>query len=509
MANCDSSEDSAVLSDGILALLVMLFLSILGGHFLRARQSTLMTEAGLATLIGLGFGAAIRILGINDSLVPVTRLNVEFFLLFLLPPIIFESGYNLDKPLFFREFGGILMLAFPGTLISAFTIGSLTYLISFLEAVPDFTYAEALAFGTLISSTDPVAMLSIMKDMAVDPVLYNLVFGESIFNDAVTIVLYRAIVDNKKTGSNAAVIFESVFLFFINFIVSFFVGAAVALFIAFVLKKVSHVSSNRYNLEATAIILGPWVCYLISEALSMSGIVSALFCGIFMARYAQPNLSDMSRAMVGRAYSVVAHASETLVFIFLGIGLFSFDLPFKKTGVLLTVGSIVFCLIGRALNVLANCTLLNQFRSHKLSMKMQFVLWFGGLRGAIAFALAVQATHDFSQGEVMLTLALVFSLLSILIFGSAMTSVLRSLELFNNSGNLMDQGDTSHCFMKGKNFVAWLDETYIYPFFVHESFPQVLASPKFHHESRGEAGIELKVDPSGSPRDIEVEVIAD
>jgi NhaP-type Na+/H+ or K+/H+ antiporter len=227
-------------------------------------------------------------------------------------------------------------------------------------------------------------MLAIMKDMSVDPVLYNLIFGESIFNDAVTIVLYRSIVDNKTTGSNAAVIFQSIGLFFLIFLVSFLVGLVVAMLISLVLKKVSSSAmTNRYNLEATAVILGPWVCYLISEALSMSGIVAALFCGIFMARYTQPNLSDLSKAVVGRAYSVVAHAGETLVFIFLGIGLFSFDLPFKRTGVILGIGSIVFCLVGRAISVLMNSALLNQFRSHKISFKMQFVLWFGGLRGAI------------------------------------------------------------------------------------------------------------------------------
>lgn len=83
-----------------------------------------------------------------------------------------------------------------------------------------------------------------------------------------------------------------------------------------------------------------------------------------------------------------------------------------------------------------------------------------------------------------------------------MTTVLRSLELFSNSGNLMDQGDTRHCFIKAKNMVAWLDETYIYPFFVHEQYPVALASPKFHNESRGEAGIQLKVELSGSPREV-------
>lgn len=101
-----------------------------------------------------------------------------------------------------------------------------------------------------------------------------------------------------------------------------------ALTISYILKR-SEAISNRMDLEAAALVIGPWVSYLLSEALSMSGIVSILFCGIFMARYTNPNLSEATKGMVSKAYSVTANAAETLVFIFLGMGLFSFELPFK------------------------------------------------------------------------------------------------------------------------------------------------------------------------------------
>ena len=86
------------------------------------------------------------------------------------------------------------MYAFSGTLISAVVVGSLIYAIGGIFAnVPGLSLSESFAFGALISATDPVSVLAIMKDMGTDKRLFNLVFGESIFNDAVTIVLYRTI----------------------------------------------------------------------------------------------------------------------------------------------------------------------------------------------------------------------------------------------------------------------------------------------------------------------------
>lgn len=115
-------------------------------------------------------------------------------MLFLLPPIIFEAGYNMKKKPFFRNFGSIMVYSFLGTFIAIFVSSFIIYGLSLTSFSPDFTFRESFAFGTLISATDPVSVLALFGDMNADQNLYSIVFGESIFNDAITIVMYRTIV---------------------------------------------------------------------------------------------------------------------------------------------------------------------------------------------------------------------------------------------------------------------------------------------------------------------------
>lgn len=76
-------------------------------------------------------------------------------------------------------------------------------------------------------------------------------------------------------------------------------------------------------------VLCPWVSYLIAEGLELSGIVAIMVNGIFLSYYATPNISSSSRKVLKTSYETVAHAAETIVFIFLGIGLFAFNHPYE------------------------------------------------------------------------------------------------------------------------------------------------------------------------------------
>lgn len=215
-------------------------------------------------------------------------------------------------------------------MLSAGVVGGLTYLGAAQGLIFPLSLVESLAFGALISATDPVSVLAIMKDAHADRTLYNVLFGESIFNDAAAIVLYETLLQLSSAQSDINVVWSSVLVFCGIFVGSTLVGITVAFVVSLILKVVSL--KERGNFEASSVIFGPWIGYLISEACSLSGIVSILFCGIFMAKYTYPNLSKATGSVVGHAYSAVAEAFEALVFIFLGMGLFSFELPFAKTG---------------------------------------------------------------------------------------------------------------------------------------------------------------------------------
>ncbi|ERE74926.1 sodium/hydrogen exchanger 9 [Cricetulus griseus] len=131
----------------------------------------------------------------------------EIFFNVLLPPIIFHAGYSLKKRHFFQNLGSILTYAFLGTAISCVVIGLIMY--GFVKAMVyagqlksgDFHFTDCLFFGSLMSATDPVTVLAIFHELHVDPDLYTLLFGESVLNDAVAIVLtYGSTSSQIETG---------------------------------------------------------------------------------------------------------------------------------------------------------------------------------------------------------------------------------------------------------------------------------------------------------------------
>lgn len=114
------------------------------------------------------------------------------FFLVLLPPIIYESGYNLHKGNFFQNIGSIMLFAIVGTTVSALVIGVGVWIIGLADVAYKLSFPECFAFGSLISAVDPVATLAIFQALDIDPVLNMLVFGESILNDAVSIGMSMA-----------------------------------------------------------------------------------------------------------------------------------------------------------------------------------------------------------------------------------------------------------------------------------------------------------------------------
>jgi sodium/hydrogen exchanger 8 len=109
-----------------------------------------------------------------------------------LPAIIFDAGYSLHKAKFFSLIGSILAFAVLGTIVSSLTVGVIIYhagLAGFSAPLPP---SHALAFGSLISSVDPVATLAIFSSVNLSSTLYMIVFGESVLNDAVAVVLFKS-----------------------------------------------------------------------------------------------------------------------------------------------------------------------------------------------------------------------------------------------------------------------------------------------------------------------------
>jgi sodium/hydrogen exchanger 8 len=195
-------------------------------------------------LVGVVIGALARLFN-PDSELEFFSFNPEMFFFILLPPIIFEAGYSLRRKQFFNNIGAITLYAFFGTMVSTFIIGYLTYFVArigLITTIDAENPMEALLFGALISAVDPVATLSIMgaPELQCDQLLYSLVFGESVLNDAVAIVLFktfRKYYDPEGPDLDSSKIFSVIWSFTIVSVGSIFVGVGLGLGASFLYKN--------------------------------------------------------------------------------------------------------------------------------------------------------------------------------------------------------------------------------------------------------------------------------
>ena len=201
--------------------------------------------------------------------------DYQFFFNLLLPPIILASGYELHQANFFRNIGTILSFAFAGTFISAVVLGLFLWL---WTRIPldgfKISFIEAISVGATLSATDPVTILAIFNTYKVDPKLYTVIFGESILNDAIAIVIFdtaqRYKPDSNKSGTlTIASFFEAVGIFFLVFFGSLLIGVAVGIGTALLLK---FTLVRRFpKIESCLIILIAYASYFFANGAHMSG----------------------------------------------------------------------------------------------------------------------------------------------------------------------------------------------------------------------------------------------
>ena len=202
-------------------------------------------------------------------------------------------------------------------------------------------------------------------------------------------------------------------------------------------------------------ILCPWVSYLISEGLELSGIVAIMVNGIVLSYYAIPNLSLASHKVLKTGYETVAHSAETLVFIFLGLGLFAFNHPYEKMGYWMLPLTLANVCIARFLNITIVSFLVNKSRTHKMvTPKFQFVMQIAGLRGAMAYALALKSTFDFAIGPVILIVTLIYAIASILFIGTSMYPILTKLDVLKKYSSSLIHIDLIHTLSKANTLIA-------------------------------------------------------
>lgn len=271
-----SAEDEHNSSMSIFFVLCVLALGILLIHLMLLTNFQYLPESVVIVFLGAAIGMFINFVAHKNiaNWKKEEAFSPTAFFLVLLPPIIFESGYNLHKGNFFQNIGSIMVFAIFGTAISAFVIGAGIYFLGLAQVVYRLSFVESFAFGSLISAVDPVATVAIFHALDVDPVLNMLVFGESILNDAISIVLTTSILESNSATTVGEAIILSLQKFCLMFFASAGIGVVFALMSALLLK---HIDLRKNpSLEFGLMLVFTYAPYVLAEGIQLSGKIKII-----------------------------------------------------------------------------------------------------------------------------------------------------------------------------------------------------------------------------------------
>ncbi|KAH9477100.1 putative Na(+)/H(+) antiporter C15A10.06 [Psilocybe cubensis] len=427
-------EEEYYSSWSLFLVCMLLILSLLTSYYLQIKRIRAVHETLVSIFAGMVVGAIIRLAPGTMIREMLTFKHTLFFNL-LLPPIILNSGYELKQDNFFRNFGSILTFAFLGTFISAVGVGILVFIYSYLGIDTDkLPLIECLIFGSTLSATDPVTILAIFNQYKVDPKLYTVIFGESLLNDAVSIVMYETL--SRFTGTEIFVgsIFHGIGIFLLSFSVSMALGVAFGLSTSLMLK---HSYLHLYpSIESCLVALCAYTCYFFSNGLQCSGIVSLLFCGITLKHYAYHTMSRRTQRATKYIFSTLARLSENFIFIYLGMSLFT-SAPVSEpvfsyvrpVFIIITTIAVVFTRYAAVFPLSEGINLFHKHvrgqRQEELPHSHQMMLFWAGLRGAVGVALAAGFVGPHAQ--MMRTTVLIVVVLTVVIFGGTTARMLEVL----------------------------------------------------------------------------------
>jgi len=340
-------------------------------------------------------------------------LTPDVILILFLPALVFEGSVKLDVRALVRNALPLVLLANVGVLIAATVTGYVVHLLAGLPLI------IALLFGSIISATDPISVLAIFKDLRLDPRLTLIMEGESLLNDGTAVVLFQILLGAAIAGTWS--VFNGVEQYFL----AVAGGAALGAALGYLASRVTaFIDDPQIEIMLTTILA--YGGYLLAYRLHLSGIIATAAAGLIVGNVgAKKGMSERTRSAMQSFWEYISFAMNSLVFLLIGLEIRVGELLSNWAAVMLAIGGV---LLGRMLSVYLLVPVSNRF-AEKIPIRWQHVAVWGGLRGALALALALSLESTFPYREQLLSLTFGVVIFSILVQGLTMKPLLGILGL--------------------------------------------------------------------------------
>jgi monovalent cation:H+ antiporter, CPA1 family len=341
----------------------------------------------------------------NMHLAPPITVTPEVLLTLLIPPLLFEGGLRLPPRHLIRYGWLIGWLAVPGTLVTALAIGWTVHVLFRLDL------RSALLLGAIVSAIDPVGVLALLREARLDTRLGAILEGEAVLNDGVAIVLFTIV------GGSVAVGFMGAGLQFLWLLGGgVIVGALVAAASSYALGR-----TQQPLVEALGSLIAALGALLAAGSVGASGVIAVVTAGVVFGSYGPAHLTDFGRETVHTIWGVIAFLANSLLFLIIGL-----EVP---AALLLHHWLLIAVVIGAAFAV--RVAIVYAFtspwrtRTDLLPRAWRYPLIWGGLRGGVAIALALDLDRAIPGREAILASAFGLVVFTLLVQGLSIRPVMR------------------------------------------------------------------------------------
>jgi len=340
---------------------------------------------------------------------PTVQLTKELLFRALLPPLIFEAAFHLDWKQLRRDLPVVLVLASLGVAFSAaITAAGMHYLAR-------WDWLSCAVFGILIAATDPVSVIATFREAGARGRLLVLVEAEALFNDGTAAVAFGvAITFAVGHAPTALQTLSALAATMLGGLMSGAVVASLALLLAG--------RTEDHLVEIAFTTVAAWGSFLLAEHLRLSGVLATLTAGLLMANYRSlGEISPRGKGAVEDFWEYAAFIANSLVFLLIGMRSAQVDVRAVWVS---AVAAILLVTLGRAAAIYPFC-LLFAGSGLRVSARHQLVLFWGGLRGALALALALGLPPEIPLREQIVTISFAVVAFSVFVQGLTMTPLLR------------------------------------------------------------------------------------
>jgi monovalent cation:H+ antiporter, CPA1 family len=392
--------------------------------YINFRFIKLPTTIGLM-LIALLFSLALLVIG---RFSPVFLVNIqgwvggidfsEVLMEVLLSFLLFAGALHTNMELLREQKWSILSFSTIGVLISTFLVGGLFFYI--LQALGyQVPLIHCLLLGALISPTDPIAVLGILKQAKVPKSLEIVITGESLFNDGVGVVVFLTILQIATLGVEQVTPGEIALLFGEEVGGGLLLGMALGYVTYYLMRSIDHYQTEV--LLSLALVMGG---YALATALHFSGPLAVVVAGLFIGNRARADaMSDITMEYLDKFWEMIDELLNALLFVLIGLEIVI--IPFLEDYWLPGLIGIGVALLGRFVSVLVPVLALR--RSVNFMPRTALIMTWGGLRGGISIALALSLPESMNK-EIILSITYCIVIFSILVQGLTLGPLVKKVK---------------------------------------------------------------------------------